>query len=104
VDGEKEQEPAYFNHEIYLKAGDVLFQYTDGVPETVNGEKKFFGMESLKETLESLACTDPKELVDAVNHVLEQYRGTEKQFDDITILSLLYKGVDADRTGANEVG
>ncbi len=104
VDGEKEQEPAYFNHEIYLKAGDVLFQYTDGVPETVNGEKKFFGMESLKETLESLACTDPKELVDAVNHVLEQYRGTEKQFDDITILSLLYKGVDAERTGANEVG
>ena len=82
----------------------MLFQYTDGVPETVNGEKKFFGMESLKETLGSLAYTDPKELVDAVNHVLEQYRGTEKQFDDITILSLLYKGVDAERTGANEVG
>ncbi len=101
ADGADGQEPSYFNNEVYLNAGDMLFQCTDGVWEAVSPQKKFFGEKRLLETLKPLAGCEPEKLVDEVNNELEKYRGTEKQFDDITMLSLLYKGVDAESTGVS---
>ena len=84
--------PLYSNFEVSLSEGDMLFQCTDGVTECVNGEKKFFGRERLLETLGQFSGADPETLVDGVNGRLDQFRDREDQFDDITVLSLQYRG------------
>ena len=90
---EKRVEPhAYHNYEVCLKEGDMIFQCTDGVTECVSEEKKFFGRKRLAETLEQFSGAEPEALIEGVNRALDQFRGNNDQFDDITVLSLRYRG------------
>ena len=80
------------NGVITLKQGDGLLLYTDGVTEAVNTEKAFYGTERL---LSLLKDTNPKESRVAANSVKNSVEGFFSgcdQFDDITVLSLFYRG------------
>jgi len=80
------------NGKLTLKKGDGLLLYTDGVTEAVNTEKAFYGAERL---LSLLKATSPKESPAAVNSVknsVEEFFTGCDQFDDITVLSLFYRG------------
>ena len=91
-DEKSDQARTYCNYEVCLKEGDMIFQCTDGVTECVSEEKKFFGRKRLVETLGQFSGADPETLIEGVNRTLDQFRGNTNQFDDITVLSLQYKG------------
>ncbi len=78
---------------ITLAQGDMLFLYTDGVTEAMNGEREIFGEERLKETLSAQPKDgQPEKIIAAVRGAAESHANGAEQSDDITMLGLAYKG------------
>lgn len=76
---------------IQLRAGDILFLYTDGVSEATNGEKEFFGCERLENVFMDFRATHSENLTRFVRDAMLRFTGTAEQNDDITMLSLTVK-------------
>lgn len=77
-----------------MRAGDVLFCYTDGVTEAANEEDALYGEKRLFSSLMEV-CEEPphlRELLAAVRASLNRFVGAAEQSDDITMLALSYKG------------
>ena len=70
----------------YLKPGDVVFAFTDGVPEALNTEQEEFG----EERLHVLACRfgplPVDEMVSRVTEEVRQWIGNAPQHDDLTLV------------------
>ena len=82
----------YTDYEITLNPGDVLFQYTDGVPEAANGEKEFFGTKRMREALNQVKERQPATLLDQMRSAVDEFVGDAQQFDDLTMLCIRYEG------------
>ena len=82
----------YRNYEIQLSPGDRLFLYTDGVPEATDKDDKMFGMERMLRALNTEPDASPEQLIHNVKKAMDDYVKDAEQFDDITMLSLYYKG------------
>ena len=80
-------------HEFELHPGDRLFVYTDGVAEATNADNALFGSERMLAALNRDPNADPKRLLGTVRREIDAFVGDAPQFDDITMLSLYYKGV-----------
>lgn len=78
----------YRDYEFVLEPGDVLFLYTDGVPEATDAEGNMFGTQRLLETLNTTADCSAKERLGAVHAEVEKFVGEAPQFDDLTMLAL----------------
>lgn len=78
----------YREFETGLDLGDVLFLYTDGVTEAIDGEENAYGEERLKKVLDECADRAPSKLTESVKCSLQQFTKGEAQFDDITLLAL----------------
>ncbi len=91
---------SYKKSQIKLEPGDKLFLYTDGVVEAQNGEKEMYTEKRLKDFLDSNASLSVKETIEKLRSELSQFVGKSVQFDDITMLELLYKGSQS--CGRNE--
>lgn len=76
---------------ITLGAGDKIFQYTDGVTEATSSENELYGMDRLKNALNSVKNTAPAEILGAVKADIDKFVSGAPQFDDITMLCLEYK-------------
>jgi serine phosphatase RsbU (regulator of sigma subunit) len=70
-----------------LEKDDLLLAFTDGIPDSKNAENDFFGGARLAEMLEG-CDTSPAALLGMIESRLEQFIGTAKQFDDITLLAI----------------
>ena len=82
------------DYEMELYPGDMLFVYTDGVPEATDENEELFGTERMLEALNSGRISDdPKEPNDTVTEAMDKFVGEAPQFDDITMLSFIYRGV-----------
>ncbi len=81
----------YTEDKIILEAGDILFMYTDGVTDAINGKKEFFGDGRLKETLDKFRPSHEENIVRFVSRTLKDFAGDAEQHDDITMLSLTMK-------------
>jgi serine phosphatase RsbU (regulator of sigma subunit) len=77
--------------ETQLETGDVLFAYTDGVPDCQDTHGGFFGHERLLDLLQR-GSTSSDELVDTVEAELHEYSNGATQFDDITLLTVRRAG------------
>ncbi len=93
----------YQQKSVALGVGDMLFFYTDGIPEVENEAGDMFG----SERLEGLLLNHPEEGVDGLLARLERevttFRGHAEPFDDATMMVLqLAAGVvtGADRDSA----
>jgi sigma-B regulation protein RsbU (phosphoserine phosphatase) len=76
-------------HQIYLKPGDILIGYTDGVTEGKNSEGEQFKLERLFPIfIESKQSAS--QLLDNIQEKLFDYIGDTPQFDDITMLAIHY--------------
>jgi phosphoserine phosphatase RsbU/P len=74
------------NH-TYLQTGDVLFGYTDGVPEAHDINGKFFTLDKLISILEqSRVAADV--LIEEIRASVMAHIGKAEQFDDITMLAI----------------
>lgn len=88
----------YQSERTVLKPGEAIFLYTDGVTEAENVKKELFGEENTLKALQKARddkARSAKEFVDHVLHDVEQHELGAEQSDDITMVVVEYKGVQA---------
>lgn len=83
---------AYHEKELQLVPGDSLFLYTDGITEAKNKDNKLFGDQRLLECCRQLAGKTSREIVDSVTQTVGDFVLGAIQSDDITLLTISYKG------------
>ena len=81
----------YTKHELKLEPGDRLFLYTDGVTEATNLNKELYGNDRLQNYLNSNISKSLTDTINGLKMDIDNFVGKEKQFDDITMLELLFK-------------
>lgn len=79
--------------ETVLNPGDCIFVYTDGVTEATNSKQELFGKERLVEALNKNNRAEAKELLENVKKDIDAFVDGSPQFDDITMLGFIYKGM-----------
>ena len=84
----------YRDYELMLSPGDKVFVYTDGVPEANNPNEELYGMNRLETALNCLADKSPEEILSGVREDVDSFVNGAKQFDDLTMLCLEYKGIN----------
>ena len=81
----------YWEYEMELREGDMLFVYTDGVPEAMDAENRLYGTERMLRALNGAPQAGPEELLRLVREDIGRFAGEAPQFDDITMLCLQCK-------------
>ena len=82
----------YQDYTLQFDPGDSIFVYTDGVPEANNLSEEIYGLERLETALSRLGDPSPQEVLEAVRADVDAFVGAAKQFDDLTMLCMEYKG------------
>lgn len=85
-------ETTYHEKELKLSPGDNLFLYTDGVTEAMNPINELYSEKRLLANCKKLAGKSPKEVVDHITETVGEFVVGAVQSDDITLLSISYKG------------
>ncbi|MCB9482329.1 MAG: SpoIIE family protein phosphatase [Desulfobacteraceae bacterium] len=86
------EDMSYREMEIELQKDDMIFLYTDGVTEAMNKEKKLFSEERLLGLIESENHGNCAAYIEKVNQDISDFTKNEPQSDDITMLSIIYRG------------
>jgi phosphoserine phosphatase RsbU/P len=77
----------YTSRQLAIDPGDVLFLFTDGVPETHNPAGKLFTEKRMLELL-SQPTPDTTVLLKRIVRELNDFMSTANPFDDITMLAI----------------
>lgn len=89
------EEAQFKQQEVYLKQGDELFLYTDGVTEAINKEKKLYSIERLYSNLNKInqksSCQD---ILRDVKLSIDEFVQGMYQSDDITMLAIKLNYLD----------
>ncbi|MCR4764205.1 MAG: SpoIIE family protein phosphatase [Lachnospiraceae bacterium] len=85
------EEITYQTEELTLDHGDLLFLYTDGLPEATNAYREMFGEEGMVKALSDAYGASPRELLERVRETANHFVGEAEPFDDMTMLAFLYK-------------
>ena len=83
----------YTNNTLKMNKGDRLFIYTDGITEATNEYDELYGENRLLKILSSVQDKEksPRDILDIVRNDLDDFVLEAPQFDDITMLSMIYK-------------
>jgi len=84
----------YKQYEMDLREGDIIYTYTDGIPEAHNGQNEMFGMDRTLEALNKHKDATPDELIEIVRQEVMDFAGEAPQFDDMTMLCYQQLKVD----------
>ena len=83
----------FIEQKIFLKRGDLLFLYTDGVTEALNVADEEYLPDRLINFMNSTDCkTDLKTLLKNIRGDLSEHVGEAEQSDDITMFALRFNG------------
>jgi sigma-B regulation protein RsbU (phosphoserine phosphatase) len=82
----------YRTASVTLVPGEKIVAFTDGVTEAQNPAQELFGSNRLLDVLSRVADSPPEVLDAAVMQAATQYAEDAEQADDITVLTLLYRG------------
>jgi serine phosphatase RsbU (regulator of sigma subunit)/rubredoxin len=74
--------------EVRLEPGDLVFQYTDGVVESMNHEKEEFGLERLYATIEQYGQDEAEYLLYQIEKAIQDFREGARQKDDVTMVAI----------------
>jgi sigma-B regulation protein RsbU (phosphoserine phosphatase) len=93
----------YVERDLVLDPGQGLFLYTDGVTEANNSKEELFEEDRLEQTLRirHTAFTS-KEITIYLRKALADFVQEAAQSDDITALTLFYRGTVFNRAPADE--
>ena len=80
------------DYETTLKPGESITLYTDGITEARNGVGEFFGEERLINIFNKREYSCPLEFHHQIKDEIAEFVKDAPQSDDITILTLRYKG------------
>ena len=83
---------AYAGDTGYLKAGDRIILYTDGVTDCRDESGEFFGNKNLAQTIKVIPDISAKESTHYIFDRLKEFRGDADQSDDISLMVIRYKG------------
>lgn len=76
-------------NEIFLNAGDILIQYTDGVTEAFNAKKEMFEFDRLHRVIRNAGDnTTAQELIENINNNVKEFVNDFEQSDDILMVSV----------------
>jgi serine phosphatase RsbU (regulator of sigma subunit) len=78
----------YAEGQVQLEAGDLIFFYTDGCVEAENDAGDMFGAERLEALLTSRAASGPADVMQRVEHAVNDFRGEREPFDDETMMAV----------------
>jgi serine phosphatase RsbU (regulator of sigma subunit) len=78
----------YDTRELFLKAGDLLFFYTDGLTEAMDGAMNPYGEERLMASLQARKAEPLEEVARGVLADIRDHVGGAEQYDDMTFLFL----------------
>lgn len=81
----------YKQEELQLEKGDVIFTYTDGIPEATNSKNEEFGKERLISTLNASKNAPLETIATDILKAVSDFNDTAPQFDDITMLMFRIK-------------
>ncbi len=79
-------------HDFELYPGDKLFVYTDGVAEATDAHDCLYGTERMIDALNKDPAAGPAEMLSAVKASVDEFVGDAPQFDDLTMLGMVYYG------------
>ena len=82
----------YRDYEITMEPGSRIFVYTDGVPDASNAAGERYGTNRLEAALNRIADGSPEEILHSIRKDVDAFVNGAKQFDDLTMLCLMYKG------------
>lgn len=82
----------YKEYTLELEPGTKLFLYTDGVPGAMDAHREPFSTERMLATLNECPEGSPQELMKTVCRAVDSFVRESEQFDDLTMLSIEYKG------------
>lgn len=85
----------YKDTEITIAPGSQLLLYTDGITEAMNKQKKLYSNERLVKVFKDKQVHRAEDSVVAIIKDVMTFRGPADQNDDMTVLSLFYKGDEA---------
>ncbi len=78
----------YKEYELHFEKGDMLFLYTDGLPEATNAAEDMYELDRAVKALNDNKDRSLRELLDAVKADVDAFVGDADQFDDLTMLVL----------------
>ena len=85
----------YREYSLHLSPGSVLFLYTDGLAEATNRHNELFGLKRAAHVLNASSSLDPEVLIHTVHSAIDTFVGNAPQFDDLTMLALVWHGQDS---------
>jgi len=72
---------------ITIESGDVIIQYTDGIPEAWNVERQMYGFERLEESMKKhIHKATAKEIYDGILEDVYRFMAGYPQADDVTLV------------------
>ncbi len=74
----------YEETRVQLEPGDLVLMFTDGLDEAQNKDRKLFGMDRIRQVLQSV--DDPKSAIKALRDALGGFVGSQPQSDDLTLV------------------
>jgi sigma-B regulation protein RsbU (phosphoserine phosphatase) len=83
---------AYPQTRVCLSPGEAVFACTDGVNEAFDTDGALFGTPRLLDCLARLASATPEVVNAGVRDAVRAFAGAARQSDDITALTLRYRG------------
>ena len=93
----------FINHTIVeLHPGDGIFLYTDGITEALDINNKQYGLTRLCDTIAQSWHLSANEIKQGIIEDVRQHIGTQKVFDDITLLVLKRQTDVSDPTTINQ--
>ena len=81
----------YTEYSIELNKGDAVFLYTDGVTEASDANKELFGFDRMLNALNK-SNNDVNNILECVANDIEEFVNDSPQHDDITMMSIIYRG------------
>jgi serine phosphatase RsbU (regulator of sigma subunit)/anti-sigma regulatory factor (Ser/Thr protein kinase) len=79
---------SYKLRQVYLAPGDLLFAYTDGIPEARNTTGDFFTEKRLMALLEGQTGRPAKDILDLIQSEVARHVAKAEPSDDITALAI----------------
>jgi sigma-B regulation protein RsbU (phosphoserine phosphatase) len=81
----------YRAYSVTLENGDMIFLYTDGVSEANNEAQEMYGTQRLLDAILACSACSAQDLCETVYTDVERFTGTAPQFDDITMMTVVYR-------------
>ncbi len=80
------KDSVYEERPIFLRPGDVIVFYTDGVTEVVNNEGKEFGLEGLVALIKKYRKLPAREIHRKIYNEITAFASPRHNFDDLTMI------------------